>query len=166
MRQRILGAVVVSAIAIAAPFVMVEEGNIFRGYADPVGIPTACSGVTGRGIRIGDVFTPAQCDEMNKKALEDAVVIVERKVKVAIDPITFAALISFVYNVGEGNFSRSTLLRKLNAGDIEGACNELPRWIYAKGRKLRGLVMRRERERQLCLDGVKKAQKRFVWRGR
>nr|WP_276554179.1 lysozyme [Cupriavidus gilardii] len=61
------------------------------------------------------------------------------------------AFVSFTYNVGRGAFCGSTLVRKLNAGDYVGACNELPRWVYAKGVKLPGLVNRREQERALCL---------------
>ena len=76
----------------------------------------------------------------------------------SIPPATRAALGSFVYNVGAGNFQSSTLLRKAKAGDLVGACNELPRWVYAKGQKLNGLVRRREAERQLCLEGLSNDQ--------
>jgi lysozyme len=61
--------------------------------------------------------------------------------------------VSFAYNVGGGNYCGSTLVRKLNAGDTAGACNELTRWTRAKGIVLPGLVKRREAERQLCLQG-------------
>jgi lysozyme len=67
---------------------------------------------------------------------------------------TYDAIVSFTFNVGEGNLRRSTLLRKLNAGDIVGACNELPRWNKAGGRVLPGLVKRRAEERALCLEGA------------
>lgn len=52
-------------------------------------------------------------------------------IKVDIDDNTRAAIYSFAYNVGTGAFARSTMLKKLNAGDIAGACNELKRWTYA-----------------------------------
>ncbi len=65
-----------------------------------------------------------------------------------------AALASFVYNVGETQFSRSTLLRKLNAGDVKGACAELSRWVYAGGKVYKGLVNRRMAERELCEQGL------------
>ena len=74
--------------------------------------------------------------------------------QVALPEPPRAALASFVYNVGEGNFARSTLLRKLNQGDLRGACHELSRWVYAGGRKLNGLVSRRATERELCLAGL------------
>ena len=64
------------------------------------------------------------------------------------------AFVSFASNAGAPNFCRSTLNKKLNAGDLAGACNELPRWVYAQGIKLPGLVNRRADERALCLKGL------------
>lgn len=64
----------------------------------------------------------------------------------------WSALVSFCFNVGIGNFLSSTMRRKLNAGDYEGAANEFPKWVYAKGKKLAGLVKRREKEKSLFLE--------------
>ena len=61
----------------------------------------------------------------------------------------FDALVSFAFNLGNGALRRSTLLRKLNAFDIEGAAEEFGRWVYAGGRKLAGLVNRRAEEREM-----------------
>ncbi|MEK8668416.1 glycoside hydrolase family protein, partial [Escherichia coli] len=66
---------------------------------------------------------------------------------------TRGALYSFVYNVGAGNFRTSTLLRKINQGDIKGACDQLRRWTYAGGKQWKGLMTRREIEREICLWG-------------
>lgn len=74
---------------------------------------------------------------------------VERLVKVLLSENQFSALVSFVYNIGVRRFSHSTLLRKLNQGDVTGAAGEFERWVYAGGKRLRGLVMRRAAERQL-----------------
>jgi lysozyme len=63
----------------------------------------------------------------------------------------FDALVSFVFNLGVGNFRTSTLLKKLNAGDNDGAAQEFGRWIHAGGKALPGLVRRREAERALFL---------------
>lgn len=68
---------------------------------------------------------------------------------------TFDAMTSIVFNVGCGAMSKSTMFRKANAGDYIGACNELPKWVYAGGRKLRGLEIRREKEKALCLTDLK-----------
>lgn len=62
-----------------------------------------------------------------------------------------AALIDFVYNLGAGAFGSSTLLKKLNAGDYKGAADEFPKWVYAGGRVLGGLVNRRKIERDLFI---------------
>ncbi|MCQ7374286.1 glycoside hydrolase family protein, partial [Salmonella enterica] len=67
--------------------------------------------------------------------------------------LTRGALYSFVYNVGAGNFRTSTLLRKINQGDIKGACDQLRRWTYAGGKQWKGLMTRREVERDVCLWG-------------
>lgn len=66
----------------------------------------------------------------------------------------FDSAVSLTFNVGCNTARKSTLFRKLNAGDIRGACNEFPRWVYAGGKKLRGLEIRREKERALCLTGL------------
>ncbi|QIA76161.1 lysozyme [Rodentibacter caecimuris] len=68
---------------------------------------------------------------------------------------TFDAMTSIVFNVGCGAMRKSTMFRKANAGDYIGACNELPKWVYAGGKKLRGLEIRREKERALCLRDLK-----------
>ncbi|WP_435793068.1 glycoside hydrolase family protein [Escherichia coli] len=70
-----------------------------------------------------------------------------------IPETTRGALYSFVYNVGAGNFRTSTLLRKINQGDIKGACDQLRRWAYAGGKQWKGLMARREIEREVCLWG-------------
>lgn len=69
-----------------------------------------------------------------------------------ISQSAFDALVSFVFNVGVENFKRSTLLKKLNRGDIKGASEEFGRWVYSKKKKLPGLVARRAEEAQLFRD--------------
>jgi len=76
---------------------------------------------------------------------------VDGMVKIPLGEYQRAALYSFTYNVGTNAFSKSTLLKRLNAGDVDGACEELRRWIYAGGQKWRGLMNRRDMERTMCL---------------
>jgi lysozyme len=78
--------------------------------------------------------------------------IVETAVTVPLTAGEFSALVSFVYNVGGPAFRRSTLLRRLNAGDYEAAGRELLRWVYAGGKQLPGLVSRRRAELALFSD--------------
>ena len=61
-----------------------------------------------------------------------------------------AAFLSFAFNVGNGAFCSSTLVRKANTGDMPGACSELSKWVYAGGKQLPGLVKRRAAERAMC----------------
>lgn len=61
----------------------------------------------------------------------------------------FDALASFVYNVGRGAFSRSTMLKLINSGNMKGAANEFDRWIFAGGSKSQGLIARRDEEQKM-----------------
>ena len=81
-----------------------------------------------------------------------AVNAVNNLVKVGLNQNQFDALVSLVFNIGETNFRNSTLLRKLNAGDYEGAADEFPRWKYQNKKVLRGLVRRRAEEMELFLE--------------
>lgn len=139
-------------VLIATSCVAGFEGLRQVAYLDPVGIPTICFGET-QGVKMGDRATLEECKEMLAASLEIANNAVERCVSAPLNDNQRAALVSFTYNVGAGALCRSTLARKMNAGDIDGGCNELPLWVYAKGVKLPGLVKRREVERQMCLAG-------------
>ena len=75
--------------------------------------------------------------------------VVENLVKVDVNDDEFGALVSFAFNCGEGNLSSSTLLRKLNEGDKEGAAKEFIRWNKADGNTLNGLTRRRASEERL-----------------
>jgi len=130
-------------------------------YLDAVGIPTVCYGQTGkdlyeRTIRIGmPPFSEQECTEMLLKTVVKLEREIDRLVKIDYkSDYQKAALISFVYNVGVGNFSSSTLLKDLNRGEHDLACDRLSDWVYAKKKKLGGLVKRREEERQMCLGNV------------
>lgn len=146
LRRRIVAAGIAAAIPLVATF----EGLRQRAYLDPVGIPTACFGAT-KGVRLGQVYSRSQCNDLLARDLLEANAAVDSCVRVPLTEGQRIALVSFTYNVGRGAFCGSTLVRKLNAGDYVGACNELPRWVYAKGVKLPGLEKRRHEERAVCL---------------
>lgn len=74
---------------------------------------------------------------------------VERLIKVPLEECHNDALVSFAYNLGSGALQSSTLRRKLNRGDFEGAQREFHKWVYAGGKRLRGLVLRRAAEAKL-----------------
>ena len=150
---RIIAKSIAAALAIATPAVVAFEGRNLISYLDPVGIPTICDGYT-HGVRMGDTKTSAQCDEITRQELTSVAIQVDQLVTVPLTPERHAALTSFAYNAGTDALRRSTLLRLLNQGQTRAACDQLLRWVNAGGRKLSGLVRRREAERALCLVGV------------
>lgn len=129
-----------------------HEGLRTEAYRDAVGIPTICYGSTSK-VFIGQRATLAQCEELLQQDATYAGQGVSRGVKVKLTQGQYDALVSFVYNVGETQFYKSTLLRKLNTGDCYGAAAEFDRWVFAKGKRLRGLVTRRAEERALFQAG-------------
>ncbi|RLL62869.1 lysozyme [Sinirhodobacter hankyongi] len=144
-----LGAVLALAAAVITPF----EGRELRAYRDIVGVWTICDGDT-QGVRPGQVATPAECDSR----LATRVAQFEREIRPCLpaelpDP-TRAAFISAAYNIGSGAFCGSSMARRARAGDLRGACDALRLWNRAGGQVVRGLVRRREAERDLCLSGL------------
>lgn len=139
-------------VAIATTCVAGFEGIRQVAYRDPVGIPTICFGET-KGVRMGQKASMDECKAMLADSLEDANNGVNRCIHKPINDNQRAALVSFTYNVGTGSLCKSGVARRFNAGDATGGCNELTKWVYAKGIKLPGLVRRRDEERKICLAG-------------
>ncbi|BEM31262.1 lysozyme (plasmid) [Serratia marcescens] len=98
-----------------------------------------------------DVITEAQAISLLYQDVAESEQAVNQYVHVPLTQNQFDALVSFVFNLGVGDFRTSTLLKKLNAGDYDDAAQEFGRWIHAGGKALPGLVRRREAERALFL---------------
>ena len=98
-------------------------------------------------------YTDEEVDQILKNDLNRFERGVGRLITEPLNQNQFDALVCFSFNVGLGNLQASTLRRKLNRGDIEGAGNEFLKWRKAGGRVLNGLVKRRKDERTLFLDG-------------
>lgn len=133
------------------------EGKELTGYLDPVGIETACYGHTKTAVN-GKVYTESECLSLLAQDLSEHNKQLLSAVRVDLSQGEHIAYLSFHYNVGAGNFRRSSLLRYLNEEKRKRACDELQRWIYAGGRKLTGLIKRRNEERAMCLKGVNDAK--------
>lgn len=99
----------------------------------------------------GMVITEEEAQRLFRRDVAWAEAEVNNYVKVPLTQNQFDALVSFVFNVGAGAWRKSTMLRKLNAGDYDGAAAEFPRWNKQKGKVLRGLVRRRQHEMELFL---------------
>jgi len=157
MRNKLIAAAGGGSMLIASLFIGGKdgvEGRVYDPYKDVAGVWTVCDGHTGNDIIKGKKYTDRECDRLLWSDLQPVKKTVDSLVKVPLNEYQRAALYSFTYNVGSGAFSKSTLLKKLNAGDQDGACEELRRWVYAGGMKFRGLMNRRDMERSMCLaDG-------------
>ena len=124
------------------------EGCRLRAYQDSVFIWTIGYGHT-RGVKDGDTCTQDEADAWLREDLRDAEKCVERCVTAALTQHEFDALVSFAFNLGCRRLEGSTLLRKLNGGDYDGASKEFLRWSRAGGQVVAGLVRRREAEARL-----------------
>ena len=133
------------------------EGLSLKPYLDAVNIPTIGFGNTyyedGTKVTLKDKpITEQRATELlefiaNKTFSEN----INKVVKVPLSQNQFDALVSFAYNIGNKNFNWSTLLKKLNLSDYEGASQEFGRWNQANGKILNGLVLRRQKEKELFL---------------
>lgn len=160
LRNKLIGAIAGGSGAIAIASVMLGnadglEGRRYYAYQDVVGVWTVCDGHTGADIRRGHRYSDKECYNLLKADLRKVANAIDPLIKVRIPESTRAALYSFTYNVGPGAFASSTLLKKLNSGDIPAACKELQRWTYAGGKQWKGLISRRDIERQVCEWGQK-----------
>lgn len=128
----------------------------WEGFSDhayipvPGDVPTIGFGST-EGVKMGDTITVPKAIERLYRDTGKAESAMGRCVKVPLAQCEYDAFTSFAFNVGTEAFCSSTLVKKLNAGDYSGACQELKRWVYVDGRRVQGLVNRREAEFRLCM---------------
>lgn len=130
------------------------EGRRHIAYQDVANIWTVCDGYAQKDVIRDRYYSDAECDDMAKTQLAAHGKAMLECVNVPLNLNQYAAYTLFTYNVGSGAFCRSSLLRKLNAGDYVAACNGLLAWNMAGGKVVRGLSNRREYERSLCLKPV------------
>jgi lysozyme len=142
----------ISGIALVG--LLVAEGYRDNAYIPVAGdVPTIGFGTT-QNVRMGDKISVPQA--LNR-ALDDVQKFegaMKRCVKVPLHQYEYDAYLSLTYNIGEGAFCRSTLVRLLNQQRYDEACKQILRWDNFQGRPLRGLTIRREKEYAMCM-GVK-----------
>jgi len=132
------------------------EGLRLKAYDDGVGVWTIGFGTTKypNGIRVkkGDTCTLDQAKAYMQNDLKSFEQTVNNTVKVPLNQNQFDALVSLAYNIGTNAFSKSTLVKKLNANDIRGAADQFDVWVNAGGKRMQGLVNRRAREKALFIS--------------
>lgn len=144
----LLGVVTAAVLATVSQF----EGKSNDPYFDIVGVQTVCDGQTNVPMRH---YSDAECAAMLKASLVKYGNGILQCISVPITSSEHAAYTSFSYNVGVQAFCKSSLLKKLNAGDHYGACDGLLAWDKAAGKEVVGLLNRRKGERELCLKELK-----------
>lgn len=138
-----------------------SKGNS-KAYTERVAgnqVVTVCYGHTRTAV-MGMTYTEAQCDLLLMKDLVQVYAPLVRKyVKVPLSQGEFNALVDFVYNVGEGNFAASTLLKLINAGQYDLAALEFRKWSFVNGKdcnikanKCGGIPKRRQWEYELFVS--------------
>ena len=112
---------------------------------------------TTEGVSAGMIWTREQAEDALHRELSRFEAAVTRLVTVEINQNQYDALVSFAYNCGEGALAKSSILRKLNAGDAQGAADAFSLYNKSRGIEVRGLVRRRAAERALFLEPVEEA---------
>lgn len=154
-----------SAPVMMAQFQTEREGVRSNAYPDGGGIWTICGGVTwvdGKPVVKGMKLTAEQCAKIDALEQQKALDWVDRNVKVPLTETQKVGIASFCpWNIGPGNCFTSTFYRKLNAGDLMGACKEIKRWIWDGGKDCRiranncyGQIERRDQESELSCWGL------------
>lgn len=135
------------------------EGLRLKAYQCEAGRWSIGYGST-EGIRPGMVITKDTADRLFQHDVQRHAIGVEKLLKVPVSDDQFAAMVSLAFNIGLTNFASSTLLKRVNAGDLAGASNWFGPWNKVRNPETRqleisiGLVKRREAERQLFLGRV------------
>lgn len=149
-----LGKVVGGSAAAALLIALVAgfEGKANDPYRDIVGVWTICYGETHAQMRY---YTDAECSDMLADSLGDyAEAVLARAPALRDHPNQLAAATSFTYNIGVGNFRKSTAAKRFAAGDLEGGCAAILPWDHAGGKKVKGLTRRRQAEYKICVTGL------------
>ena len=165
IKGRLLAALLGAGVAGPSAYVAVEltapsEGLYLSPYKDPVGLTTICLGhLVKKGEKVKELYTVEECAEIFAKDWKEHEILLDKVVKVPYrSPWMKAALTDFTFNKGAGNVASSTLLKKLNSKDYDGACQELTRWIYGRVngvmKVLPGLVTRSTKQYQYCMGEV------------
>lgn len=144
-----------TAIDKATAFIKQWEGCKLISYKDVAGIYTIGYGSTGHGICATTVWTQEQADkdlEERVKAIHN--ILTRGGFLPALNDNQLTALISLCYNIGQGAFRGSTLIKKINQRDFKGAALEFLKWNHVGGQVVDGLTKRRKAESELFLAGM------------
>lgn len=144
----LVGGAAAGLIAVVAAF----EGKSNDPYDDIVGVPTVCYGETRVPMKH---YTDAECKDMLANALADfAEPVLARNPELKDHDPQLLAAVSLAYNIGPANYRKSTVAKRFSAGNWKGACDAFLMWNRAGGKVVKGLTVRRQKEREICLRGL------------
>lgn len=145
----------------AVPFLIKWEGTDLVARRDMIGTGhplTWCHGATSaddKTVKAGQRFTPAQCDAELAKDLPRYLTPLQACIHVALPVKTEGALLDAAYNAGPEAVCKSSMVARMNAGNISAGCAAFTGWyVRASGRVVQGLINRRAAEKKFCLQGV------------
>jgi lysozyme len=148
-KRQDIAAISLSATALVA--IVLHEGYKSDAYIPLAGdVPTIGFGTTS-GVKLGDRITPEKALQVAMKDVQQFEGAIKSCVTVPLSQNEYDAFTSLAYNIGSSAFCKSTLVKKLNANDYIGACNEILKWDKYKGKPLAGLTKRRQEEYTKCL---------------
>lgn len=127
------------------------EGCRLTAYKCPSNVLTIGYGHTGSDVYVGKKITQKEAEYLLKNDIIVHCNNVNKLVKVPLTQNQFDALVSFEFNIGYGQFSKSTLLKLLNEKKYKESAEQFERWVYSNGKVLQGLVKRRTEEKNLFL---------------
>lgn len=155
IKQRIaVGALSLSAVAFAG--LVTHEGWTEKAIIPVKGdVPTVGPGLTkrpdGSPVQMGDTIRPIEGIKRSLAHIQKDEAGIKACVTAPLTQYEYDAFVSLTYNIGVASFCKSTLMRVLNAGQYQAACEQILRWDKFKGKPLRGLTIRRQREYQQCM---------------
>ena len=135
----------------AAELIKKSEGLRLEAYKDVGGLLTIGYGHLLLKTEPFRRITQLEANALLEKDIEKADAVIQRYVKVPLKDTQRAAILSLIFNIGGGNFVKSTLLKKLNAGDYAAAAENFDKWVYVQSKIIPGLVKRRKEEKQIFL---------------
>lgn len=151
-KQTLAGLIGTGAAGALIAFVGAWEGKSNVPYLDIVNVRTVCYGETQVAMRR---YTDQECRDMLERRLVDyAGPVLDRNPELKGHDNQIIAAASLAYNIGVPAYNRSTVARRFSDGNWRGACDAFLMWSRAGGRTVKGLLRRRQAEREVCLRGL------------
>ena len=151
-RKTLAGLIGTGAAGALIAFVGAWEGKSNAPYLDIVNVRTVCYGETQVAMRR---YTDQECRDMLERRLVDyAGPVLDRNPELKGHDNQVIAAASLAYNIGAPAYNRSTVAKRFSARNLRGACDAFLMWSRAGGRTVKGLLRRRQAEREVCLRGL------------